>query len=92
MPFFESALPDSSEYEQSRTQSTGFDMSQKLKLEWQIEFVEKISKMTLRELFDYFADDLSIPDDHDGEFTDRGEWMKDRAIYEIRKILSEIFV
>ena len=41
---------------------------------WQIEIVEKVSKMNNRELYEYFMD-VSQPDDYDGDFTSRGYWI-----------------
>ena len=47
-------------------------------LKWQVSYLERIANMSNDELFTEY-EEVSIPDDYDGDFTARGAWIKDQC-------------
>lgn len=63
-------------------------MGQKLKLKWQIEFVEKVRGWSNRQLLNE-ALGLAMGDDYDGCFTSRGAWQMQYLERELEKRLGD---
>lgn len=64
----------------------------RVRLEWQKIFIKRISAYTHQELFEVFVNEYSEPDDHDGEWTGRGQWKSNYVVNELRDRLAKIYV